>query len=68
MNLLDLTPEQLKRAAAIKEQIEVLNKELRRVFDGAIDKWFCGNQEETDHARSSKKENRRRSEGPLGEA
>ena len=29
MNLLDLTPDQLKRAASIKEQIEKLNKELR---------------------------------------
>ena len=29
MNLLDLTPSQLKRAAAIKEQIENLNMELR---------------------------------------
>jgi|SRR6266540_4925459 len=28
MNLLDLTPEQLKRAASIKEQIDKLNKEL----------------------------------------
>jgi hypothetical protein len=32
MNLLDLTPEQLKRAASIKEQIDVLNKELRSIL------------------------------------
>ena len=31
MNLLDLTVSQLKRAAAIKEQIEKLNKELRAI-------------------------------------
>ena len=31
MNLLDLTPEQLKRAASIKEQIEGLNKKLRAI-------------------------------------
>jgi hypothetical protein len=31
MNLLDLTVSQLKRAAAIKEQIEDLNKELRGI-------------------------------------
>jgi hypothetical protein len=31
MNLLDLTVTQLKRAAAIKEQIEKLNKELRAI-------------------------------------
>jgi hypothetical protein len=32
MNLLDLTISQLKRAAAIKEQIEALNKELRSIL------------------------------------
>jgi len=30
MNLIDLTPEQLKRAASIKEQIEGLNKTAAR--------------------------------------
>ena len=34
MNPLDLTPSQLKRAAAIKDQIERLNSELRRILDG----------------------------------
>src|SRR3989337_2114508 len=32
MNLHDLTINQLKRAAAIKEQIEVLNKEIRSIL------------------------------------
>ena len=32
MNLFDLTITQLKRAAAIKEQIEVLNRELRSIL------------------------------------
>ena len=32
MNPLDLTVNQLKRAAAIKEQIEALNKELRDIL------------------------------------
>lgn len=32
MNILDLTPNQLKRAAAIKEQIESLNRELRAIL------------------------------------
>ena len=32
MNPLDLTVNQLKRAAAIKEQIEALNKELRSIL------------------------------------
>ena len=34
MNLLDLTPEQLKLAAAIKEQIDGLNKQLRDILGG----------------------------------
>jgi hypothetical protein len=32
MNIYDLTINQLKRAAAIKERIEVLNKELRSIL------------------------------------
>lgn len=32
MNPLDLTPEQFKRAASIKEQIDRLNKELAGIF------------------------------------
>jgi hypothetical protein len=43
MNVLDLTVNQLKRAAAIKEQIEALNKELRSILgapakSGAVSK------------------------------
>jgi hypothetical protein len=32
MNLFDLTPEQLKRAASIKEQIEDLHRQLRAIL------------------------------------
>ena len=32
MNVYDLTTQQLKRAAAIKEQIDRLSKELRSIF------------------------------------
>ena len=32
MNILDLTPQQLKRAAAIKEQMDALNKQLRGIL------------------------------------
>jgi hypothetical protein len=32
MELRDLTPSQLKRAAAIKERIEALNQEIDRIF------------------------------------
>jgi len=35
MNLFDLTITQLKRAAAIKEQIEALNNELRSILSGS---------------------------------
>ena len=35
MKLLDLTVTQLKRATAIKEQIEALNNELRSIFSGS---------------------------------
>jgi len=34
MNLFDLTSEQLKRAASIKEQIDGLNKQLRGILGG----------------------------------
>jgi hypothetical protein len=37
MKLLDLTPGLLRRAAAIKERIAVLNKELAKILGGAID-------------------------------
>jgi len=36
MNITDLTPHQLRRAASIKQRLESLNKELRRLLDGAI--------------------------------
>src|SRR4030095_13126219 len=32
MNLFDLTPQELKRAASIKEQIDGLNKQLRGIL------------------------------------
>ena len=35
MNLFELTTSQLKRAVAIKEQIERLNKELRSILGGS---------------------------------
>jgi hypothetical protein len=34
MDVIELTPQQLRRAAAIKEQIDTLNKELRTLLDG----------------------------------
>jgi hypothetical protein len=35
MNILDLTPQQLKRAASIKEQIDALSKELLSLLNGS---------------------------------
>jgi hypothetical protein len=35
MNIFDLTVNQLKRAAAIKDQIEALNRELRSILSGS---------------------------------
>jgi len=35
MNIFDLTVNQLKRAAAIKEQIEALNRDLRSILSGS---------------------------------
>ena len=37
MNLLDLTSQQLKRAAAIKDRIAALNKELSGIFGISAD-------------------------------
>jgi hypothetical protein len=45
MNITDLTPQQLRRAASIKERIEGLNKELRHLLDSST----------TNGARSTKK-------------
>jgi hypothetical protein len=36
MNITDLTPQQLRRVASIKEKLDSLNKELRRLLDGSI--------------------------------
>ena len=36
MNIIDLTPQQLRRAASIKERLDGLDKELRRLLDGAM--------------------------------
>jgi hypothetical protein len=35
MNITDLTPQQLRRAASIKEKLDTLNRELRSLLDGS---------------------------------
>jgi hypothetical protein len=37
MTIIDLTPQQLKRAAAIKEQVDALNKEFRSLLGGSFE-------------------------------
>jgi hypothetical protein len=34
MNITELTPQQLRRAASIKEKLDALSRELRSVLDG----------------------------------
>jgi hypothetical protein len=41
MNIYDLTTNQLKRAAAIKEQIDRLNKELRSILGAPTNPKLC---------------------------
>ena len=36
MNITQLTPQQLRRAALIKEKLDGLNKELRRLLNGGL--------------------------------
>jgi|RhiMetdeSRZDD1v2_1073273.scaffolds.fasta_scaffold3479175_1 hypothetical protein len=55
MNITELTAQQLRRAAAIKEQIDSLNKELRRVLDGATTNGFVSAQKRTMSAAAKKK-------------
>jgi hypothetical protein len=35
MNIIELTPRQLRRAAEIKEKLDDLNRELRRLLNGS---------------------------------
>jgi len=36
MKIIDLTPRQLRRVVSIKEKLDGLNKELRRLLEGAM--------------------------------
>jgi len=55
MNPLDLTPQQLKRAASIKEQIEVLTKELRALLGGPVRSGAAPKRKRTMSASAKKK-------------
>jgi hypothetical protein len=55
MNIYDLTTNQLKRAAAIKEQIERLNKELRSIFGAPTNSRAAPKNNQTMSASTKKK-------------
>ena len=55
MNTLDLTINQLKRAAAIKEQIEKLNKELRAILGAPANRGAAPKKKQTMSAAVKKK-------------
>jgi hypothetical protein len=55
MNLFDLTINQLKRAAAIKEQIEDLNKELRSILGASAKSGAARKKNRTMSAAAKKK-------------
>ena len=55
MNLFDLTITQLKRAAAIKEQIETLNKELRGLLGASAKSGAAPKNKRTMSAATKKK-------------
>ena len=55
MNPLDLTITQLKRATAIKERIEALNKELRSILGGSAKSGTASKNQRTMSAPVKKK-------------
>ena len=55
MNITDLTPHQLRRAASIKEKLDSLNEELRRLLDGAITSGAISSKKRTMSAAVKKK-------------
>jgi hypothetical protein len=55
MNLLDLTANQLKRAAAIKEQVDKLNKELGSILGGRAKSGTASKNQRTMSASTRKK-------------
>jgi hypothetical protein len=55
MDIYDLTINQLKRATAVKEQIEKLNKELGSILGGAIKSGAASTKKRTMSASTKKK-------------
>lgn len=55
MNLIDLTPEQLKRAASIKEQIEALNEQLAKIFGTSAESGLVAKNNRTMSASAKRK-------------
>jgi hypothetical protein len=55
MNITDLTPQQLRRAAEIKEKLNDLNKELRRLVDGSSSNGAASGKKRTMSAAARRK-------------
>jgi hypothetical protein len=55
MNITDLTPQQLRRAASIRERIDALNKELRQLLDGSIRNGTTSTKKRTMRAAAKRK-------------
>ena len=65
MNITELTPQQLRRAASIKEKLDALYRELRAC---SMDRHpMSGIGEEAHHERGGEKENCGCAEGEMGE-
>jgi hypothetical protein len=65
MNITDLTPQQLRRAASIKEKLDGLDQELRRLFEWIVIQWSAI-REEAHHERRGEKKDCHRTAGEMG--
>jgi hypothetical protein len=54
-NIIDLTPQELRPAASIREQIDGLNKELRQLLDGSISNGTTSTKKRTMSAAARRK-------------
>jgi len=66
MNITDLTPGQLRRAAAIKEKLDALSRELRSLLDGTSTNGAPLGKKRTISA-AVKRKNRGCAAGAMGE-
>jgi len=55
MNIIDLTPQQLRRAASIKEKLDALNQQLRSLLAGSPSNGAASGQKRTMSAAARRK-------------